>query len=228
MLKEIIVPFLNETIHNHFFSQRIDASVNNIQFKIDAFYKKYLKNIFVLAVLNVVFLIVSLASGFIISIRTTGFIIAFILLFVIISRTLYVILGYIKQVIQYRRWLVVFIRLSVKNRSFQIALENMLKQTWVNQYNKMTNTVLAKLHSVFSNIGLLKSAEDIEDEFVVKHYQVIRKYLVGNIMYKTLFVFLIFWVYTFLLQPLAMHIILGIRIWDIIIYPVKLLETILL
>ncbi|MDR0442148.1 MAG: hypothetical protein LBH44_01915 [Treponema sp.] len=223
MFREIISAAFNEGIPNYFISRKIDASVDVAQAKIDNFYDEYRKNIFILSVINSLFLVVSLISGLVISIKTIGIIIAFILLLVLTGRSLYIFVHYIHRGIIYRKQFYEFFVFFIKKHSFEMAVKYTLQNAWRKKYSEMTDGFTVKLHSILAKTGIVNHADEIENEFIEKHYRMIREHLVGNILRKTLAIIAVFWVYVFLLQPLVIYLTLGMRLTDILIYPVRML-----
>jgi hypothetical protein len=103
----------------------------------------------------------------------------------------------------------------------------MLRHIWQKKYYEMTNGFTVKIHSFFSNRGVVKSADEIENEFMSKHYYMIREYFLGNIFRKVLIIFIILGIYAFLFFLMVIRLTLGMRLTDIMFYPVKLIEAII-
>jgi hypothetical protein len=224
MIREIIATIFANVNPNCIISRKIDSSVDTVRAKINSSYIEYRKNIVILVLLNILFLVVSIISNLVVPVKTAGLIIAFFIFLVLLGRSFYFLVRYVKRAIKYRKWFVDFIWLSVNKRSFNKAIKNMLRKIWQNRYANMTNAFTAKLHSIISNIGIVKSAGDIENEVTEKYYCLIREYPIGNIFRKALIIFIVFGVYVFLLQPLVMHFILEMRVIDIIFYPVVIMK----
>jgi len=209
---------------NNIISRKIDASVEMAQTQIESFYVECRRSVFIIALLNGLFLAVLFTSSLIDSVKTVGIIIAFFLLLAIIGRSLYVFVRCIKWAIPYRRWIVDFIKSLVEKRSLRKTVKDMLRHTWRDYYGKKTNSFTARFHSVIAKTRIVKSSDEIGDEVAEKHYSMIRNCLIGNLMFKALAVFIILCVYLFFLQPLVIHLALGMSLVDIVIFPITLIQ----
>jgi hypothetical protein len=225
MMRDFVTAIMTDGIPNYVISRKIDNSVDMAREEIDFFYDRYRKDILFFAILNGLFLIISIISSLANSIRTIGIGIASILLFAQIFRSLFILIRYLKRIIPYRTWLADFISSFRKKHSIQKAVKSMLRHIWQKKYCEMTNGFTVKIHSFFANRGLIKSTDEMENEFMNKHYYMIREYFVGNIMRKVLIIFIILGVYAFVLQPIVIRLTLGMRLTDIMFYPVRLIES---
>ena len=224
MIEEIFTAIFYGSIPNYFISRKMDRSVHMTQGKIDCLYYEYQKNLITRLILNGLFISVSVVSGLAASIRETGIVIASLLLIILGGRTLYLVFRWAKKLLIYREQISDFLSLFVKNHSFQKTVKTMIRCKCEAKYSEMTNVFTARLHSFCAGIGIIKPAWKIEDEFVERYYRLIRDYLIGNILCKILIIFVSYAVFILFLRPLTVHVVLGMKLAEIVIYPVRMLR----
>jgi len=217
-----IASIIARVIPNNIISRKIDVSVGMVQAQIDSFYVECRRSVFIITLLNGLFLVVLFVSNLIDFVRTVGIIVAFFLLLAIIGRSLYVFVSCIRWAMPYRKRIADFIKSFVEKRSFRETVEDMFRHDWRNFYEEKTNAFTAGLHSIAAKIRIVKSVDDIGDEVAERHYGMIRNYIIGKIMCKGLAVFIVLCVYLFFLQPLVIHLALGMNLVDIVVYPIRL------
>jgi len=193
--------------------------------KITVMYDEYRKNIIILAALSSLFLLVAIVASLVIPVRKAGIITAAVLLLVLGFRSLYLLIRYTKMVLTYRNQIAEFCACFIEERSFQRAVQELIRNNWRARYAGMTNFFTAKIHTFCADRGIVKSAWEIEDDITESYYRMIREYLIGNVMLKILIMLLLYGAYVFILQPLVVHSMLGMNFADILVYPVRVLRV---
>jgi hypothetical protein len=83
----------------------------------------------------------------------------------------------------------------------------------------MTNRFTARAHTFFSDLGMVKSAGEIEDEIVAGYYSVIQDFLIKNILYKVLALCVFYGIFLLVLRPYVFSYTLNMGVMEIIAYP---------
>jgi len=206
-------------IINNYISQKLDTSVGMARLKIMVMYDEYRKNIIILAALSSLFLLAAIVASLVIPVREAGIITAAVLLLVLGCRSLYLLVRYTRMIMTHRNQIADFFACFIEERSFQRAVQELIRNNWRARYAEMTNFFTEKLHSLCAGIGIVKSAWEIEDDITESYYCMIREYLIGNVMLKIMIMLLLYGAYVFILQPLVVHSMLGMNFADILVYP---------
>jgi hypothetical protein len=223
MTVETIIEVFSEGIPNYIISRRIGVFIDGFQEKIRALYDEYLKNVLVFVVLNMTILAAAVVSKLFFFVKPAGIILVSALLFVLAGRALALAVRNIIRIINNRDVITVFISLLIEKRSLKKAIRKMVRIEWRKKYSEMTGGVSAAIHSCFSDLGMMKSAGEIENEVVGRCYGMIQGYLLGNILYKVLAVSFFYCLYAFMLRPYVFFHLLNMRFTELMTSPLKYL-----
>jgi hypothetical protein len=223
MTAETIIEVFSEGIPNYLISRRIGAAIDGFQEKIRAVYEEYLKNILTFAVLNISILAAAAVSKLFPFLKPAGIVLASALLLVLAVRTLVLAVRNIIRLINNRAVVAAFISLLIEKKSIKKAARKLVRLEWRKKYAEMTGGFTVAVHSFFSDIGMVKSAREIENEVVGRCYGMIQGYLLGNILYKVLAVSFFYCLYAFVLRPYVFFHLLDIRFTELMVSPLNYL-----
>jgi hypothetical protein len=87
-------------------------------------------------------------------------------------------------------------------------------------YDQNTNDFSQGAHKVFSFLGFVKSTDEIEADVVDEFYLLIRDSLLRYLVYRVIPLVIFYSTFIFLLKPLVFSAATGMKLYEILLYPV--------
>ena len=215
----LVIRSASKHITDHVISNKIDEILHDARNKMMTLYTDYLKNICFFIGLNGTIILLATAHFLFFSVNTIIIIIVSVISLFMIARFIYLTTRNIIKVMPYFNKIKTFVKDVCFYKSIPAAVKERIRAEFWDRYYSNTNRAGRFAHSVASNLGLVKSAENMQDEVVDQFYQLIKYFLIKNIIYKAATVSIFYVVFAFLLKPFVFSLTMQMKVLDTIIYP---------
>jgi hypothetical protein len=175
---------VSKQVTGHIISQKIDSSLTLVRTEILDRYERYWKNTLVSGSVNFFIILTALLSFFCFSV-TPAVILGISLMTVALAvRALFLTGKALVEIAPHAGDIGAFIQNIFRFRSLPEAFRELVRVHWRRLYYQHTNELARTLHSLASKIGMVKSADEIEDEIMDEYYHLAKQYILRVIVSK--------------------------------------------
>ena len=209
-------------ISDRFISKRINDALDGAKATIAAWYADYLRNVCFFAAINAAILLLVLIPHFFFSINDAVIVAISALTIVMMARFVYTTIRNIVRIRPHLGDVAVFLIGLRDYKSLPAAIREFIRYKFRKLYFDRTNGAGRLAHAVFSTLGFVKTTEDIEGEVMDGFYRLIRRFLIGNIVYRIAAVAVFYSLFAFLLKPLVFSHAMGTSVLLALFYPLTI------
>ena len=220
--KNLIYNLLQMFINNKI-DYEIESQIKNVRNNIILDLKKYFKNFYITVAVDAAIILFAFLIFLILNINPISITIYSIIIIAVISRYIFNIVKDVKKIKPYYATIKLFLKNVLKCKSFKEAVKHEVFKKVETYYYENTTKFVRKLHSIGSDIGLVKSIYTYQNIIYTKIISFIneksmkRNFILAGIIlifYSTIALVIIL---------ILFSVTLNMYTIDIVLYPIKLL-----
>jgi hypothetical protein len=222
--------FLSKRISDRIISGKIGEFVAHGRTMMQECYSLFLWNLKLSIVLNIIIITLGLLLWKLKPIALANDVIlgciSLISLFMMIRWAFRTVLS-MKRIYPYHYVFLYFMNVFIKTFSFKYSVCSTIRMMYNKIYDENTNKVGRFTHKVFSVLRFVKSSDEIGNDIVEEFYLLIHDFLIPYIVYRIIAITVFYSIFIFLLKPLIFNQTLQINPFEIIFYPVLIIQRLI-
>lgn len=224
MFSGSVTRFIAKQKSDVFISGKIEEKIEELRELIRTWFIKYKFNMFITIFLNLTIATLALVSHFFFTVNSVViFVIASISLFMILRTMVNFTIALFFTIVPNWHNIFHYGRIFFMNLFDRYGIEGSIKDTihvaFSTIYHNNTSGFTRGIHSVFSKLRFVKSADEISEEIQTEIYNLITGYTVRIIIYRIIAFLIYCALFMFLLRPFVFSHTMSMNALEVILYP---------
>jgi hypothetical protein len=210
---------VSKNVTDYIISQKIDQSLVLVRTEILDRYERYWKNTLISGTGNFLIVLTALLSFFCFSVTPQVILCISLMTVALAVRNLVLTAQALIAAAPYASDIWAFIRNIFRFRSLPEAFRELVRVHWRRVYAQYTNGITRTAHSLFSKIGMVKPAEEIETDILDEYYHLAKDFVLKVIASKAAFIAVFYGFFVFFLRSRIFAHAIHMNTLEILVYP---------